>query len=272
MRHSDQAVHLTGDLAEVSEFCPKPEEGALLAGLVDLTAWDPLPTAELLETAATRLAGFLGDTCVISLLSDDRQWLRPVGIADRDPDAARALAPLVDSRLEAGRGFTRQVVATMRPIRLTELSPEVLMAGRPQFGEYVRRFGVRSALIVPMRTAGRMLGHIVHLRRPPAAPYSTGDKRLLQAVADVLGMAIARGAAPPFDDVNRQPVDLSRRECEILAGLSLGHTNREIAEQLHLSVRTVEWYRARLQRKLGVSGRAALVRAARAHCLGTAGQ
>ena len=38
-----------------------------------------------------------------------------------------------------------------------------------------------------------------------------------------------------------------------------GHTNREMAERLFLSVRTVESHRARLQRKLGRSKRSDLV-------------
>ena len=61
------------------------------------------------------------------------------------------------------------------------------------------------------------------------------------------------------------PDKLSRREREILALLALGHTNREIAERVHLSVRTVEWHRARIQSKLHVTGRAALAQIARAH-------
>ena len=63
------------------------------------------------------------------------------------------------------------------------------------------------------------------------------------------------------------PDKLSRREREVLALLALGHTNREIAEQVHLSVRTVEWHRARIQAKLHVTGRAALAQVARAHGL-----
>ena len=59
------------------------------------------------------------------------------------------------------------------------------------------------------------------------------------------------------------PDKLSRREREILALLALGHTNREIAERVHLSVRTVEWHRARIQAKLQVTGRAALAQIAR---------
>ena len=44
--------------------------------------------------------------------------------------------------------------------------------------------------------------------------------------------------------------------------LALGHTNQEIAEQLIVSVRTVESHRAHVMTKLRVSTRAGLVRAA----------
>ena len=42
--------------------------------------------------------------------------------------------------------------------------------------------------------------------------------------------------------------------------LALGHTNQQIAEKLFVSVKTVETYRARVREKLGLRGRAALVR------------
>ncbi len=53
---------------------------------------------------------------------------------------------------------------------------------------------------------------------------------------------------------------LTARETEVLRLLALGHTNAEIAEQLYLSVRTVESHRANLQRKLDATGRPDLVR------------
>jgi len=53
---------------------------------------------------------------------------------------------------------------------------------------------------------------------------------------------------------------LTTRETEVLRLLALGHTNTEVAEQLYLSVRTVESHRANLQRKLDASGRPDLVR------------
>jgi two-component system response regulator NreC len=42
--------------------------------------------------------------------------------------------------------------------------------------------------------------------------------------------------------------------------IALGHTNTQIAEQLYLSVRTVETHRAHIQQKLGLADRSELVR------------
>jgi two-component system, NarL family, response regulator NreC len=60
---------------------------------------------------------------------------------------------------------------------------------------------------------------------------------------------------------------LSSRETEVLKLMALGHTNREIGEQLDLSVRTVETHRAHIQQKLGLSSRPELTRYALANGL-----
>jgi two-component system response regulator NreC len=53
---------------------------------------------------------------------------------------------------------------------------------------------------------------------------------------------------------------LGDRDRELLRLLALGHTNREIGEQLYLSVRAVEVNRAKLLEKLGLETRPDLVR------------
>jgi two-component system, NarL family, response regulator NreC len=60
---------------------------------------------------------------------------------------------------------------------------------------------------------------------------------------------------------------LSPRETEVLRLMALGHTNREIAGQLSLSVRTVETHRAHIQQKLGLDSRPELTRYALANGL-----
>jgi two-component system response regulator NreC len=79
-----------------------------------------------------------------------------------------------------------------------------------------------------------------------------------------LGPAVAAGLKNDEDD--ERPV-LSPRETDVLRLMALGHTNREIGEQLSLSVRTVETHRAHIQQKLGLSSRPELTRYALSHGL-----
>jgi DNA-binding CsgD family transcriptional regulator len=53
---------------------------------------------------------------------------------------------------------------------------------------------------------------------------------------------------------------LTERERVAAVLLAYGHTNRDVARELQVSVRTVESERARIMRKLGIVRRAELVR------------
>jgi two-component system response regulator NreC len=70
--------------------------------------------------------------------------------------------------------------------------------------------------------------------------------------------------APSTPDVQKDAGDsyelLSPREQQVLRLIALGHTNQQVADMLHLSVKTVETYKSRLMTKLDLTGRAALVR------------
>jgi two-component system response regulator NreC len=74
---------------------------------------------------------------------------------------------------------------------------------------------------------------------------------------DFLPASVAAGLRGA--DQGERPI-LSPRETEVLRLMALGHTNREIAEALSLSVRTVETHRAHVQQKLGLSSRPELTR------------
>lgn len=60
---------------------------------------------------------------------------------------------------------------------------------------------------------------------------------------------------------------LTPRELDVLNLIVRGYTNRQVADELMLSVRTVEGYRANLTDKLDLHNRADLVRYARQHGL-----
>jgi DNA-binding NarL/FixJ family response regulator len=62
--------------------------------------------------------------------------------------------------------------------------------------------------------------------------------------------------------------DLSDRELEVLRLIGAGHGTRQIAEQLHLSVKTVETYQAHLKEKLGLRNSRELVQYATRWAMG----
>jgi len=69
----------------------------------------------------------------------------------------------------------------------------------------------------------------------------------------------------PLSKAQKQAEDLTPREVDILKLLVQGYTNRQIADELSISIRTVEGHRANLTEKLGLRSRVELLRYARDH-------
>ena len=93
--------------------------------------------------------------------------------------------------------------------------------------------------------------------RTTAAGKKFIDPRLSDALATTHAMG-ETGAKLPR---------LTQREIEVVRDLSRGHTNAQTAQNLNLTVRTIETYRARILRKLHLHNRAELVHYAIAHGL-----
>jgi DNA-binding NarL/FixJ family response regulator len=87
-----------------------------------------------------------------------------------------------------------------------------------------------------------------------------GRRYLDLALTDrVTGAFLARHAAAA------QPRQITDREAEVLRLIAIGYSNKEIAQQLDLSVKTVEVHKANATRKLGLRGRVEIVRYAVRH-------
>ncbi|MFD7903667.1 response regulator [Kitasatospora sp. NPDC059747] len=137
---------------------------------------------------------------------------------------------------------------------------------------------VQSA-IPELRAAAPRTGILVHsmyedaaLVRGALAAGASGYLSKSTSVPELLLAArtVAAGGSyvqPPLGaDTAHAPVSpraLSPREGQVLALLADGHTNREVAAHLTLSVRTVESLRAALRNRLGLVTRADLVAHAR---------
>ncbi|WP_328863085.1 helix-turn-helix transcriptional regulator [Streptomyces sp. NBC_00306] len=89
-------------------------------------------------------------------------------------------------------------------------------------------------------------------RRREPRPASAASRRWAQVRSQY------DGAPTHLLHMMDEVVPLSRREREVALQASAGHSNREIAEQLVISVRTVDNHLYRVYRKLGVTSRRAL--------------
>jgi DNA-binding NarL/FixJ family response regulator len=115
------------------------------------------------------------------------------------------------------------------------------------------------------------------LRKAGASAYvlkQSASRELLDAVrvAAVGGSYLdaqlrARDARPIDDAAGRigRPSTVSEREKQVLRMMAVGHSNKEIAEALGITIKTVEVHKANAMRKLKLRGRIDVVRYAILH-------
>lgn len=167
-------------------------------------------------------------------------------------DALRPDVAILDLSMPGTDGIevTRQLSAAypgMHTLILTVHEDQAMLLAALDAGAagYIIKRAVEAELITAIRTVHR--GDLyVHPFMATALVRSVMSSR-------PAGAGAAEGLTP--------------RETEILQYIALGYTNRQIADTLHISVRTVETHRAHLVAKLSLEGRAALVRYAHEHGL-----
>lgn len=155
---------------------------------------------------------------------------------------------LLDISMPGGGG-----IGALERLRKTSPETRVLMLTAHDDPEYLRVALVSGAagFILKNAAGAELISAIrtVHQGRTYVDPTLAG--------AALRGILAAAERASAGDN----PTDrLSPREIEVLRQLALGYTNKEIANRLELSVKSVETYRARVSEKLGLSGRAELFR------------
>lgn len=96
-----------------------------------------------------------------------------------------------------------------------------------------------------------------------------GAKELIEAIKSVVHgervfsksiIKLIQKKYVPEEEQDSSPITITKREQEILNLVALGKTSQEIADQLFISIRTVESHRYNLMQKLDIKNTAGLVR------------
>lgn len=187
------------------------------------------------------------DLQVVGEATDSQEALRLTG--ELHPDVV-----LLDISMPGLGGIesTRQIRAAEPEIRvliLTVHEDEGLLRASLQAGAagYVTKRAVETELISAIHAVQR------------------GDLYVHPTMTRSLVKDISPLSPPAADSDHVEP--LTPRETEVLRLIAQGHTNRQTADVLGISVRTVETHRANIMGKLGLHGRVQLVRYAMEHGL-----
>ncbi|KOX32094.1 MULTISPECIES: helix-turn-helix transcriptional regulator [Streptomyces] len=199
---------------------------------------------------------------------------RHTTLAGSYPDDATAY---IEARLHHDPVFPLLHGPARGGLWLTDV-PRHLLAASPGFREVLSPLGVEGGVAQCLfDTDGRYVGMLnVSTRRPRHAPDPA--RAVVVLLTEALAAAVGSRAGPPSGGPARdgpaargrgpdaRPGRLSPREVQVLAEVAAGRTNREIAERLHVTPRTVGTHVEHILAKLGLPNRAAA--AARAAALG----
>jgi DNA-binding CsgD family transcriptional regulator len=211
--------------------------------------------------------------CAAMLLSENATRLHPVAFHDSSVTGRAGLRAALQRPLDVGRGLAGRVAQSGAAAIITAATAHEWAREDDQVARFLQARPISAVMIAPLRARSHVFGTLGVSRPPGDAPFSSDDLDALRRVAAIVSLALDAAIAHEKATGHRRLVpgedarvsDLTTRETEVLALVGAGFTNREIGERLSLSVRTVEWHRARIRWKLGTSERSELVAIARTH-------
>jgi two-component system invasion response regulator UvrY len=178
-----------------------------------------------------------GDMEVVAEAADGREAIRQA--QEKNPDVA-----VVDISMPGMDGL--EVV-----IQLKAMCPKLPVL--------ILTMHVEEQFVVRAVEAGAM-GYLTKRAAPGQLVRAirklyAGGRYLSDTAAEALAVRLIKGTP------GQSPLDsLSNRELQVLRGLALGQTNREICEAYGISIKTVSTYRDRLLKKLNLRNNIELAR------------
>lgn len=219
------------------------------------------------DAAAAWLAETLRAAALVALVTPDGRHMHGIALHHYRPGTEHLLESVLGEPFDVPP-MAAQALETGETIRVVRAAPEQLAAAPPGYQPFFEAIQASSFVAAPLRAPRRRLGILTMARSIDEEPFAPADADVVESAASLIALRAEHGYLLEELEPCEPPVALEEvltgRESEILGLLARGHTNREIAEQLVLSVRTVEWHRARIQWKLGVQSRAELFQMASA--------
>ncbi|MFD7616332.1 LuxR C-terminal-related transcriptional regulator [Streptomyces sp. NPDC059802] len=225
------------------------------------------------EAARSATSGVTGVDTVLAALSEVMEYdhasltrwdplrRRHTTLAGSYPDEATAY---IETRLHHDPMFSVLRSPARGGLWLRDV-PWHLLAASPGFQEVLCPLGIEDGVAQCLFAAdGRYVGMLnVSTRRPRRT--SDPARAVVTLLTEALAAAVGPCAGPPPGEITtavpavdeRRPGGLSPRELQVLAELTVGRTNREIAARLHITPRTVGTHIEHILAKLDLPNRAA---------------
>ncbi|MGW0778872.1 LuxR C-terminal-related transcriptional regulator [Streptomyces sp. NPDC002835] len=225
------------------------------------------------EAARSAMSGATGVDTVLAALSEVMEYdhaslarwdplrRRHTTLAGSYPDDATAY---IETRLHHDPVFPVLHCPARGGLWLRDV-PGQLLAASPGFQEVLGPLGIEDGVAQCLFASdGRYVGMLnVSTRRPRRTPDPA--RAVVTLLTEALAAAVATHAGPPSEEIAatdpaadaRRPGGLSPRELQVLAELTAGRTNREIAERLYITPRTVGTHIEHILAKLDLPNRAA---------------
>ena len=187
----------------------------------------------------------------LRVLIDSQPDMQVVGEAANGEEAlrrARELKPdivVMDLSMPRLNGLqaTEQLKAAQPEVKVVALTAH-------EDESYLRQLcKVGAAAYILKRSAGDELVKAIGIVSKGGVHFETS----------LASKALAGQMAGPADRTDAGAPDLSEREKQVLLMLAWGYSNKEIASELALSIKTVETYKVRVSEKLGLRGRTQMV-------------
>jgi len=191
----------------------------------------------IVRAGLRRLVEDAGDMVVVAEAADGREAIKKVRECPPDVAVIDLSMPGMDGLEVVGRLLSHDPKLPVLILTMHEEEQYVVRAIEAGAMGYVTKRSAAEQLLKAIRK--------VH----------AGGRFLSESASEALATRMAKGAAA------RSPLDtLSTREIQVLRGLALGKSNREIAETYHISTKTIDTYRARVLNKLNLKNNAELTR------------